>query len=107
MILRRNIGPIPVISITIVTPIEVVVAVVVSNSDIMTLMVIVTIVPTLVPLTLTPILLIRALGTQSETPHLLIYCIGILRIIAFIMWWWCFRQIVSCIYLLCTPSDMF
>ena len=43
MILRRNIGPIPIISVTIVTPVEVVVAFVVSISDIMTLTVIVTI----------------------------------------------------------------
>ena len=57
-ILRREIGPIPIISITIVTPVEVVVAVVVSISDIMTLSVIVTIDPTLVPLTLAPIILI-------------------------------------------------
>ena len=49
---------IPIISITVVTPVEVVVAVVVSISDIMTLTVIITIDPTLVPLILAPIILI-------------------------------------------------
>ena len=58
MILWRDIGPIPIISVTVVTPIEVVIAVVVSISDIMTLTVIVNIDPTLGPLTLTPIILI-------------------------------------------------
>ena len=58
MILRRDIGPIPVISISIVTPVKVVVAVIVSISDIMTLTVVVTIVPTLVPLTFALIILI-------------------------------------------------
>ena len=57
-ILRRNIGPIPIISVTVVTPVEVVVAVVVSILGIMTLTVVVTIVTTLVPLTLAPIILI-------------------------------------------------
>ena len=57
-ILRRDIGPIPIISLTVVTPVKVVVAVVVSISYIMTLTVIVTIDPTLVPLTLAPIILI-------------------------------------------------
>ena len=102
MILRRNIGHIPIFSVTVVTPVEVVVAVVVFISDIMTLTVIVTIVPTLVPLTLAPILLIRALGTWSETHRLLIYRIGILCIIAFIIRWWCFRKVVNCIYLFYT-----
>ena len=41
MILRWNIRPIPIICVTIVTPVEVVIAVVVSMSDIMTLTVIV------------------------------------------------------------------
>ena len=50
--LRRDIGPIPVVSISIVTPVKVVVAVVVSISYILTFMVVVTIVPILVPLTL-------------------------------------------------------
>ena len=58
MILRRNIGPIPIIFVTIVTPVEVVVAIVVSMSDIMTLTVVVTIDPTLAYLTLVLILLI-------------------------------------------------
>ena len=58
MILRRDIGPIPIIYVTVVTPVEVVVAVIVSISYIMTIMVIVTIDATLVPLTLAPILLI-------------------------------------------------
>ena len=58
MISRRDIGPIPIISITIATPVYVVVAVVVSISDIMTLMVIVTIDPNLVPFTLELIILI-------------------------------------------------
>ena len=58
MILGRAIGPIPIMSFTVVTPVEFVVAVVVSISDIMTLTVIVTIVLTLVPLTLAPIILI-------------------------------------------------
>ena len=57
-ILRRDIGPIPIISVSVVTPVEVVVAVVVSILDIMTLMVEVTIDLTLVPLTLAPIILI-------------------------------------------------
>ena len=57
-ILRRGIGPILVISISIVTPVKVVVAVVVSISDIMTLKFIVTIDLTLVPLTLAHIILI-------------------------------------------------
>ena len=57
-ILGRDIGPIPTISVTVVTPFEVVVAVVVSILDIMTYTVVVTIVPTLVPLTLAPIILI-------------------------------------------------
>ena len=57
MILRRDIGTIPIIFVTIVTLVEVVVAVVVSISDIMTLTVIVTINSTLVPLTLAPIIL--------------------------------------------------
>ena len=52
MILRRNIGLIPIISVTIVTPVEVVVAVVISISDIMTLTGIVTIDPTLAPIIL-------------------------------------------------------
>ena len=81
MILRRDIGPIPIIFVTIVTPVEVGVAVVVFISDIMTITVVVTIVPTLAP-----ILLIRALSTWSETPRLLIYRIGILLIITFIFW---------------------
>ena len=68
MILRRNIGLIPIISITIVTPVEVVIAVVISFSNIMTLTVIVTIDPNLVPLTLALSLPIRALGTRSEPP---------------------------------------
>ena len=58
MILRRDIGPNPVVSISIVTPVKVVDAVVVSISDIMTLTIVVTIVPTLVPLTLAPVILI-------------------------------------------------
>ena len=58
MILGRYIGLIPIISVTVVTLVEVVVAVEVSISDIMTLTVIVTIDPTLVPLTLEPIILI-------------------------------------------------
>ena len=58
MILRRNIGSIPIISVTIVTPVEVVFAVVIYILDIMTLTIIVTIDPTLVSLTLAPILLI-------------------------------------------------
>ena len=57
-ILRRDIGPIPIIYVTVVTPVKVVVAVIVTISDIMTLTVVVTIVPTLVPLTLAPIILI-------------------------------------------------
>ena len=57
-ILRMDIGPIPIISVAVVTPAEVVVAVVVSILDIITLMVIVTIVRTLVPLTLALIILI-------------------------------------------------
>ena len=57
-ILRRDIRPIFVVSISIVTPVKVVVAVVVSISDIMTLTFVDTIVPTLVPLTLAPIILI-------------------------------------------------
>ena len=64
-ILRSNIGTIPIIS---VTPVEVVVAVVVSILEKMTLTVIVTINPNLVPLILAPFLVIRALGTWSETP---------------------------------------
>ena len=106
-ILRRNIGSIPVVSITIVTLVEVVVAIAVSISDIMTLTIVVTIVPTLVPLTLVPILLIRALGTWSETPHLFVYCIGILLIITLIVWRWWFSQIVDCIYLFCTLVTCF
>ena len=51
-ILRRDIGPISVVSISIVTPVKVVVAVVVSILDIMTLTVVVTIVPTLAPVIL-------------------------------------------------------
>ena len=58
MNLRRNIGPIPIISVTIVTVVKVVVAVVSSISDIMNLTIIVTIDRTLVSLTLAPILLI-------------------------------------------------
>ena len=58
MILRRDIGPIPVISVSIVTPVKDVVTVVVSISDIMTHTVVVTIVPTLVPLTFALIILI-------------------------------------------------
>ena len=58
-------GPIPV---TIVTFVEVVVAVVTSISDKITLTVIVTIVPILVSSTLAPILLVWALGIRSETP---------------------------------------
>ena len=57
-ILRRDISLIQVISISIVTPVKVVVAVVVSILDVMTLTVVVTIVPTLVPLTLAPIIII-------------------------------------------------
>ena len=103
----RDIEPILINSFTMITLVEVVITVVVSISDLMTLTVIVTIDPTLFPLTLAPILLIRALGTRSETPHPLIYCIGILYIIAFNIRWWWFRQVVNYIYLLCTPSDMF
>ena len=58
MILRRDIGFIPIISVTIVTSVKVVVTVVVSISDIMTLTIIFTIDSTLVPLTLAPIILI-------------------------------------------------
>ena len=57
-ILRKNIGPIPIIYDTIVTPVEVVVAYVISILDIMSLTIIVTIVPTLVSYTFAPILLI-------------------------------------------------
>ena len=57
-ILRRDMQPISIIYVTIVSPVKVVVAVVVSISDIMTTTVIVTIDPTLVPLTLAPIILI-------------------------------------------------
>ena len=95
--MRRDIRPIPIISVTIVTPVKDVVAVVVSISYIMTLTVIVT-----VDLTLVPILLILALGTPSKTPRLLIYGIGIIHIIAFIIWWWWFRQVVNYIYLFWT-----
>ena len=65
------------------------------------------IVPTLVPLTLAPILLIRALVTWSETPRLLIYRIGILLLITLIILWRCFRQAVDCIYLFCTLVKCF
>ena len=58
MILSRNIGTIPIISLTIVTPVEVVVAVVISISYKMILKAIVTIDPTLVSLTLAPSILI-------------------------------------------------
>ena len=51
-------GTIRIISVTVVTPVEVVVAVVVSISDIMTLTVVVSIVPTLFPLTFVPVILI-------------------------------------------------
>ena len=77
MILRWNIGLIPIVSVTIVTPVEVVVAVVITISDIMTLSVVITIVSTLVYLTLALIFLIRALGVWSETPRLIIHYIGI------------------------------
>ena len=62
MILRWNIMPTPIISVTIVTQVEVVVAVVTPISDIMTLLVVITIVPTLISLTMAPILLIGSLG---------------------------------------------
>ena len=71
-ILRRNIGPIPVISVTIVTPVEVVVAVAVSNSDIMTLMVLVTIDLTLVLLDLGAYSPYLSLGHSVRNPPLLI-----------------------------------
>ena len=58
-ILRWNIGLTPIISVTIVTPVEVVVAVVIPILDIMTLSLVITIVPTLISLTLAPILLME------------------------------------------------
>ena len=58
MILKRDISPIPVVSIRLVTPVKVVVTVVVSISDIMTLTVVVTIDSTLVPLALAPVIMI-------------------------------------------------
>ena len=105
-ILRWNIGSTPIIFVTIVTPIEVSVVVVIPISNIMTLAVIVTIVPSLLSLILAPILLIGALGVWSETPRLLIYHIKVLLIVILISRWWWFRQVVHRIYLFFTPSDM-
>ena len=73
----------------------------------MTLTIVVTIVLTLVPLTLAPIILMQALGAWSETPCLLIYRISVLRIIALIIRRWWFSQVVNNFYLFYTPCDMF
>ena len=62
MILRWNIGPTSIISVTIFTFLEVVDAVVIPISEIMTLSIVITIVSTLISLTLAPFLLIGALG---------------------------------------------
>ena len=97
----------PIISITIVTPIEVVVAVVIPILDIMTLAVIITIVLTLVSLAMAPIILIGALGDRSKIPYLIIQCIGVLLIVIFMIWWWWFRQLPHRIYLFRTPINMF
>ena len=67
MILRWNIGPNRVLSVTIVTSVEVVVAFAIPISDIMTLSIVITIVSTLISLTLALILLIRDLGVWSES----------------------------------------
>ena len=106
-ILRWNIGPTPIISVTIVTLIEVVVAVVIDISYIMTLTIIITIVLTLVSLTLAPILLIGALGVRSGTPRLIIHFIGVILIVIFVIWWWWFRQVIHCVYLYHTPTTCF
>ena len=55
-------APTPIIFVTIVTPVEVVVEIVIPVSDIMTLSIVITTVPTLVSLTLVLIFLIGALG---------------------------------------------
>ena len=68
MILRWNIGTTPIIFVTIVTLVEVDVAVVIPISDVMTLSIVLTIVLTFVYLTLAPIFLIGALGVWSEPP---------------------------------------
>ena len=62
IILRWNIRPTPIICVTIVTLVEVVVEIVIPVSDIMTLSIVITTVPTLVSLTLVLIFLIGALG---------------------------------------------
>ena len=67
MILRWNIGPNRVLSVTIVTSVEVVVAFAIPISDIMTLSIVITIVSTLMSLTLALILLIKDLGVWSES----------------------------------------
>ena len=106
MILKCDIWPTPNISATIITPVEVVVAVVIPISNRITPLTVITKVPTFISLTLVPIFLIGALGVLSDTPCLLIYRIRVLLIVIHICRRWWFRQIVHCIYLFSTLSEV-
>ena len=87
-ILRWNIRPSTIISVCIVTPIEVCVVVVVHIKNIMNLSVTISIVPSLISLTFVLIFLIGDLGIRSETPRVLIHCIRIVLIEKSIYWRW-------------------
>ena len=91
IILRWNIGSIPIIYFTIVIQVEVVFGVVIPIFEIMPLAVTISIVLTLVSLTLAPNLLIGAFGIRSKTPRFIIHYIGVLLILIFLIWRWWFR----------------
>ena len=105
--LKLNIGPTLIISVTIITPVKVVIAIVVAISNILTLWVVIPIVSTLISFTLASIFLIGALGVWPKTVRLLIHYIRIFSIVVLINRWWWFSQIVHHIYLFCAPGDIF